>query len=653
MFRPLRMLRLSVVILERDERRVLRQLGKGGIMQLTRTPAGRDTAPLAPPDRSAGLARCDQILARLERLRQALDLPRPSEVPPDLPESFLDLADEKLGSLEEQAGDLLKRRQTLIQRADELSENRKTMSIYQGLQIPLNDPEQFSFLHFVTGRLPAGNLETIDVGENVAVLPLPEQNGWQPVIVMTTRQRWQTLQSALQQAGFKSENFPVAEGTDLDSFLLKRQEERQRIAVELETLNLKLRELARAFAQPLAEIESVVSVERRLLEAEQHFPHTEAAVLLGGWVPAADARTLEQQVRQATDGRCVIQATTPNKAENIPVFLRHRWLFRPFEALVTAYGWPGYWEIEPTVLVAVSYLLMFGMMFGDVGDGVILALLGLLFRLVGRRQQIRDAGLLLLFGGISSVAFGVLYGSYFGIPCLKKLALWHDPLSGDTLRLMLVSIGIGFVMISLGLLLNVLNRFRRGDAVGGCLDKFGLAGLLFYWGLLVVGINYAALRSRGLAMAAFIAFFVFPPAVWMLKDPVKLFLARPSGQPVQENDSLLARVLESLAEVFEGIVSYLSNTISFVRLAAYSMSHAALLAATFTVADDLRHLPHGGGFLSIFTIMLGNIIALVLEGIVASVQALRLEYYEFFGKFFSGAGQPFRPFRLTDENFVM
>lgn len=651
MFRPEPMLRLGLLILERDERAVLRHLGAAGIMELTRTPAGPDTAPLAPADRSQDLARCDRILARFESLRRALDLPPPSPIEDKLPERSLDWAEEELASLEKRSTDLLKQRQTLLQRAEELREAGKATSLYQGLQIPMADPERFSFLHFVTGRLPAGKLEQFEPGERVALLPLPEQNGWQPLVIMTTRDRWATLKDTLQHAGFKPENFPVAEGSTLDSFSQTQQDEEQQIARTLDGANLELHGLADAFARPLTEIRRVADVERRLAEAEQQFTRTEASVLLRGWIRAADAATLEQRVRQITGGRCIIETATPKDGENAPVLLRHPLLFRPFEALVTAYGLPGYWEFEPTFFVAITYLLMFGMMFGDAGDGMILALTGLLCRFTGQKKAIRDAGLLLLFAGISSIFFGIVYGSYFGIPHLKRYALWHDPLEGNTFCLMLVSIRIGIAMISLGLLLNIINRFRRGDLIGGCLDKFGLTGLLFYWGMLVVGVNYAGLQSRGLITAAFILFFALPLAVWTLKNPVTMVLLRRAGQSDAENRGLLASVLESLAEVFEGVISYLSNTISFVRLAAYAMSHAALLMATFTVADDLRHLPRGGNVLSIFAILLGNLTALVLEGIVAAVQALRLEYYEFFGKFFSASGQPFKPFRLTGEIF--
>jgi V/A-type H+/Na+-transporting ATPase subunit I len=100
---------------------------------------------------------------------------------------------------------------------------------------------------------------------------------------------------------------------------------------------------------------------------------------------------------------------------------------------------------------------------------------------------------------------------------------------------------------------------------------------------------------------------------------------------------------------FEAILSYLANSISFVRLAAYAMSHAALLVAAFMLAAQVRGFSLGGGLWSVIIVILGNLIAIALEGIIASVQALRLEYYEFFGKFFSGNGQPFEPFRLAED----
>ncbi len=124
----------------------------------------------------------------------------------------------------------------------------------------------------------------------------------------------------------------------------------------------------------------------------------------------------------------------------------------------------------------------------------------------------------------------MVYGSYFGIEEFKKYALWHDPLEGDPMRLMYCAIGIGVVMISIGLILNIINRFRRGDMIGGILDKFGLIGLLFYWGTLVLLMNGATIRSRGLMGVSIILFLVVPIVGWSLKEPIEHFLSHEAGE---------------------------------------------------------------------------------------------------------------------------
>lgn len=144
-----------------------------------------------------------------------------------------------------------------------------------------------------------------------------------------------------------------------------------------------------------------------------------------------------------------------------------------------------------------------------------------------------------------------------------------------------------------------------------------------------------------------IAFLGVPIVAWILKEPLEYFLRHSHGDDAEH--TFANAITESFVGAFEGCLSYLANTISFVRLGAYAMSHAALLVAAFMLAEQVKHLA-GGSLWNIIVIILGNIVAIVLEGIIASVQAARLEYYEFFGKFFSGNGQAFEPFRLTGNS---
>lgn len=650
MFRPVPMLRLSAVVLQRDERAALRGLGRLGAVQLLRTRPGPDTAPLEPLDRTEELARWNRFLARVEDLRRALEMPIPAATTVAPAAATLGPAEEKLRWMEEQAEALLGPRQRLRQRQSELAATSEQVSVYRGLELPLDPVGQFSFLHFVTGNLPAENLAQVqqEVGETAALLPLPPKKGRQPLIALTTRRGRAALESALQRAGFQAEALPELPGATVDTLADESQREQDQVAGELERLHDELRRLAAEAGRPLAELEELANTERILLEAGSNFPRTEATILITGWIAAADFPVVEQRLRETTGNRCALDLTPPENVpeEQIPVLLRPPRLLRPFEILVAGYGLPRYREIAPTLFVAISYVLMFGMMFGDAGHGAILAVAGLIALLCSRTARMRDVGLLLLSGGLSSVCFGIVYGSYFGLPQLKAHALWHDPLEGNPMGLMWTAMGIGVVMISLGLMLNVINRFWRKDLIGGCLDKFGLLGLLFYWGALALLTQHEALQARGLVNLAAMLFLVLPLIGWTLKEPLEYALRRRAGHPAEPGSGFFAAITESLVGAFEAVLSYLANTISFVRLAAYAMSHAALLMATFVVAAEVQRVSAWGALLGALVIVIGNVIALLLEGIVASVQALRLEYYEFFGKFFSGSGQPFKPFHL-------
>ena len=636
MFRAVTMLRLRALVLERDSRAVLRELGRLGMVQLA--PASADMASFLPRDRSQELGRCDALLGRVHELRRSLELPHTDEPGPQ--PASLDQAEEDLLALEEQVKLLLGRRQAAVERLHEASVVGEQVSSYRGVALPL-EPD-CSFLHLVTGTLPPGNLDAlrVEVGQKVVLLPLAERNGRQTLVAMSTHCGWPALESLLQRAAFQPDVLPVAPGATSDTFSEQNGLEQRQLDAELAQLEAELRALAGGCAPALAAAEKLVSTERALLEAEQSSVRSDATVLLEGWVPADDAAALERRLRETTRGRCVIEtARAESPAGQVPVLLRHSRLVRPFEMLVAAFGLPSYGELEPTLLVALSYVVMFGMMFGDAGHGALLAGAGLIAMRRARSPRMRDVGVLLLLGGLSSTIFGLVYGSYFGLEQLKHHALWRDPLAGDPLRLMVVAIGIGVVLISTGLVLNVVNCIRRGDWIGAVLGKFGLVGLLFYWGALALVTGLAPARSPCLL----ILFFVVPLVGWCLKEPVELVLSRRRGHPAE---GVLAAITESFVGAFEAVLSYLANTISFVRLAAYAMSHAALLTATFLMADELKH-GSGGVVLSGIVVVLGNLVAFLLEGTVAAVQALRLEYYEFFGKFYSGEGRPFAPFRLA------
>ena len=647
------MQRLRVVVLERDEHAVLRALGDLGAMHLVREEAGSETAPLGPPDRTADLARCDDLLARLEALRRRLEieaLPAPSAA---LAEMRLYEADGRLKAVEARAAGVVNRRQEVRDRWGQATDLLDQASAYEGLGLPMREFAGTSFLHFATGSLPAENLEDLqkELGDNVVLLALGAREGRRHVVAVTSRKGQYALETSLGRVGFRHDALALGEGETVEHLVVRKRAEGEQAAGDLAAAEEALRAVASDAAPVLADLQYLASTERMILEAQQNFPRTQSTVLVSGWVPAADSVGVDRRLLEITAGRCAIESTDPKGVPDheIPVLLRHPRVLRPFEMLVTNYGLPTYREFEPTLFVAVSYVLMFGMMFGDAGNGLVISLAGLALLLKGRTVGVRDAGQLMLYLGLSSVGFGIYYGSYFGVTRIGGHVLGNDPLEGNPLMLMVAAVAFGVLLMSLGLVLNIINCVRRSDILGALMGRFGLAGAAFYWGCLGL-LLYVGILDRGQApwwMA--LAIIVLPLLAVAVKEPLHFLLARRHAEREggHSQGGLGEAVVESAVEAFEAIIGYLANTISFVRLAAYAMSHAAVLMASFTIARQFEEGMGGlGTVLSVTVIVLGNIIAILLEGVVAAVQALRLEYYEFFGKFFSGAGQAFKPFRL-------
>lgn len=657
MFKPVPMRRIRVILLKEDERSVLRTLGQLGVLHLTRTTAGPDTAPLQPDDGKLEIERCDELLERCKKLVDSGYSTFPDSIPTDRgdsgdalePDMTLDAIDHVLRRMENESTGLLVQRQRLLARNQELNSLCDRVSDYRELDIPMDHLDRFSFLHFILGSVPESGLDTLSrtPGSTTVILPAPPRAGRHAILVMTPPANRQQLEARLQQLDFHHADLPAGEGLTANTFYENRNRERNQLAQELSQATARLQSFMAESAGHVAVLRKRVLEERRLAEARQNFPRTDTALLLSGWVPADRAPALEQHLTTTTRGRCVIDISEPCKADGreIPVSLQHPGWLHPFQKMVTAYGLPYYQELEPTLFVAISYVLMFGMMFGDAGQGAILALAGWVALSARRFTAFRDIGRILMLGGLSSVGFGIVYGSYFGIPTLKGYALWRDPLEGDPLALMLAAVGLGVIVISIGLILNILNRFRCGNMAEGWLGKFGVMGVLFYWGTLALLAKSAVFRSHGLLGPAIALFLILPLLGWMIKEPVQSLWRRRQGEPPEPGGTTVM-VAESLIGTLEGVTGYLANTTSFVRLAAYAMSHAALLMAVFTVAGQLQQSVPLGGVWGLLVIIAGNGVAILLEGIIAAVQALRLEYYEFFGKFLAGNGQPYTPFCL-------
>jgi V/A-type H+/Na+-transporting ATPase subunit I len=366
-----------------------------------------------------------------------------------------------------------------------------------------------------------------------------------------------------------------------------------------------------------------VEVGRRADAAVRHGSF--AAVV--GWAPSDELQPLAERLEPA--GAVAVELPRPGWVEP-PTLIAPRPLAKPFRPLVETYGATRYADVDPTLFAAFSFALMFGMMFGDVGHGLLVVLLALALRRVrrGRLVGFRRLWPLPFAAGLSATAFGFLYGECFG-PTGLVPTLWLDPVE-EPLALITAAVAIGAVLLAASYAIGTLNRWRERGAAAALVAPSGIAGTcVFLGGGIAAAGWYADSVPLGLVGGATFGLGV-------------LLLA--AGFLLQAGHGGLAAV-EASVEVVDAVVRVGASAVSFTRLAAFGLTHAAL----GLIVWDATTAAWGGlvgSAVAVVVFLLGNAIAFALEALVASIQALRLEYYELFSRIFAGEGHPFAPWHV-------
>jgi len=342
-----------------------------------------------------------------------------------------------------------------------------------------------------------------------------------------------------------------------------------------------------------------------------------------GWIPQRNLKRLNAQLAAALRQtyRLATRPPLPGERESVPSAMRYPTWLGPFAELVRGYGVPCYGDFDPTLFFTFSFTAMFGMMFGDVGHGLLIALAALLLR--GEARRFRP---LLLAAGAAACVFGGLYGSVFGLEGIIE-PLWIAPLS-DPERMLQAALGWGVAFLVATQLIMLHNRIAARNWAAALFDAGGVAGLLLYLGG-VAGVFLAFTRrpgvewAAGVAAAGFVMILIYHCAQQSEPWPGRFFMS----------------LMDSLEAVFNDFV----NTLSFMRVAAFSLSHVALAMAIATLSAEMGHAGQ------IVMLVFGNLLILVLEGSIVAIQALRLEYYEGFSRYFTCFGREFKPLMNADS----
>lgn len=342
-----------------------------------------------------------------------------------------------------------------------------------------------------------------------------------------------------------------------------------------------------------------------------------------GWMPGNGIPGLSQTL--APLGAAVVPLSRPPWSQP-PTLLRPGSRPGISRTLVDTYGTVPYADLDPSRLAVSAYVLMFGMMFGDVGHGAMLVASGLLLRsgFVKKLAKLETAWLFVVAAGLASMVFGVLYGEAFGPTGLVPV-LWLAPLE-NPVPLLLAGLAVGALLLAGAYAVGSTNRVREGGWGFALYARSGIAGSLLFLavGLLVWGL------TLGIGPLSFTAVLIAIGALALLF--IGLYVEAGGGP---------AAIAQAIIELVDTVIRLGSNIVSFARLAAFGLTHAALLMVVWNGTTALWG-PGWRAGAAIVLFVVGNLVAFALEALVAGIQALRLEYYELFSRIFQSEGRPFR-----------
>ena len=359
--------------------------------------------------------------------------------------------------------------------------------------------------------------------------------------------------------------------------------------------------------------------------------------ILCGWMPESDAERFRRDIDGDDSLFCILEEQDHRPYQQPPTKLKNPKIFKPFEMYIRMYGLPAYNEMDPTWFVAITYSFIFGAMFGDVGQGLVLFIGGMLLY----KFKKMDLAGIIGTAGIFSVFFGFMFGSIFGFEDVLP-ALWLRPVEhmstvpfvGKLNTVFIISIAFGMCIILICMVFHIINGRKSHSVEDIFFDTNALAGLVFYGAVAAVVVLYMTGHALP-GTAVLVIMFVIPLLVIFLKEPLTRLVERKSEIMPKQKGMFF---VQGFFELFEVLLSYFSNTLSFVRIGAFAVSHAAMMEVVLMLAGAESGNPN------IVVVILGNLFVTAMEGLVVGIQVLRLEYYEIFSRFYKGTGREFQPF---------
>lgn len=438
-------------------------------------------------------------------------------------------------------------------------------------------------------------------------------------LLVYPKQVKEDITRAVNTMGFIDKKTPESDNLEtIDRKLEETNEEIKELEEKIEAIKNENEKVIEDIPYSIEYYEKSGEIKDKMAKGDKYF-------YLSGWVPESkvdDFKELEEKYDKTK-----VNINNRSCSSKTPTKLKNNILVRPFEFLVNMYGAPNYNEIDPTPFFAITYLLLYGMMFGDLGQGLVFVLLSFYVDKINK-----TFGGLVRRIGISSSIFGLMYGSFFGIETLIPTLLIKP--FDNIMTVLIASVAFGVLLMVISYIIGIFNKVKKQNNIEeGIFGKEGLAGLMMMISFILIILNIVG--KSPLPMPIAIVMLVLSIVMIIFKQP----LARKiEGDYPLYDSSKGDYYVESSFSIVEALLSVFSNLVSFTRVGAFAINHVGLYMA-FEVMAKLA----GGGIIGIIILILGNILIIGLEGMIVFIQGLRLEFYEMFSKYYEGNGRKFRP----------
>ncbi len=709
MLRPVEMRELRIVTLDEDVDGVIKRLEALGNVHLTDVKEFLDAweGLIEPSKADTKLIKSSELLARLDNLISILQpaeaerkslketlfkAPEEEQIERITEEPNLAVMERELDSLEATVNKLIESNESSKEELSNTNDILRVLALLDDFEVDLDFIGEKEFVIVHAGNLPSvnlealrANLEEVTGGDNfIASKVLTGEVSF--ALIVTLKSDKDAVAKALRAADFEIWQRPPpgdipertkeaitalnAKVADLESSI--KDTEHELALIRDERFN------------DLLVMQELVQIEENREKAKVLFGKSARTRVIEGWTPKEEVDRVIDGINDETSGFCVIDVKEPEREDvRVPSLLKNPEIVKPFESIVGMYGHPLYKDIDPTLITAIMFPILFGLMFPDIGHGMFLLAIGLalMFAFKGLGKAVRGVGVIVVLCGFWSLIIGFLFGEFFGlseyahhlvtesvgqgIPFFFE-PLWFEPIPNVTVMFILTML-IGTLHMGLGLLLSAINKVSSRDMFGvfwEAVKIWCLFGTLYFLLLLLssslVGIDIgiavfvAAVITHIEPMAGLIFLVALPVLILFALKVVSELRHEKHGKAEKGEkrsgmDYIIILIDGLIDAVLENLFRFLANIVSYGRILALALCHAALMEVFILLAfmcwySDIAII---GPVIGVIIFIAGNAVVIVLEAIMAGIHTIRLHFYEWFTKFYDGGGVEFSPFRFS------